>query len=46
LEPGEAIFIPVGWWHHVKSLEVSISVSFTNFVFPNYYEWKYPHINW
>lgn len=44
LEPGEVIFIPVGWWHHVRSLDVSISVSFTNFVFPNHYEWKYPHI--
>lgn len=46
LEPGEVLFIPVGWWHHVKALEISISVSFTNFVFPNSYEWKYPHINW
>lgn len=45
LEPGEVLFIPVGWWHHVKALEPSISVSFTNFVFPNYYEWKYPHAN-
>ncbi|MGL5082972.1 MAG: cupin-like domain-containing protein [Microcoleaceae cyanobacterium] len=42
LEPGEVIFIPVGWWHHVKSLDISISVSFINFVFPNYYDWKNP----
>ncbi|MFO7029225.1 hypothetical protein B9T07_03990 [Limnospira fusiformis CCALA 023] len=44
LEPGEVIFIPVGWWHHVRSLEPSISVSMTNFVFPNTYEWKYPQV--
>jgi ribosomal protein L16 Arg81 hydroxylase len=31
LNPGEALFIPVGWWHHVRALDVSISVSFTNF---------------
>jgi hypothetical protein len=42
LEPGEVIFIPVGWWHHVKSLDLSISVSFTNFVFPNHYQWRNP----
>jgi len=39
LEPGEALFIPVGWWHHVRSLDVSISVSFTNFRVPNSYAW-------
>lgn len=44
LEPGEVLFLPVGWWHYVRSLDISISVSFTNFVFPNYYEWNYPHI--
>ena len=44
LNPGDAIFMPVGWWHAVKSLDISISMSFTNFVFPNQYEWIYPAI--
>ncbi|MGB3534886.1 MAG: cupin-like domain-containing protein [Microcoleaceae cyanobacterium] len=42
LEPGEVIFIPVGWWHHVRSLDLSISISFTNFMFPNHYDWNNP----
>lgn len=29
LNPGEIIYIPQGWWHHVRSLSVSISMSFT-----------------
>lgn len=28
VRPGEAIFIPAGTWHHVQSLEPSISLSF------------------
>jgi hypothetical protein len=44
LEPGEALFIPVGWWHTVKALDVSVSVSMTNFAFPNTFEWMNPHL--
>lgn len=28
LEEGEALFIPIGWWHHVRSLAPSINVTF------------------
>lgn len=27
LLPGEMLFIPKGWWHYVKSLDISISVN-------------------
>ena len=39
LEPGEVMFMPVGWWHHVKTIEPSAMITFTNFVFPNSFEW-------
>lgn len=35
--PGETLFIPVGWWHHLRSIDVAVSISFTNFRFPNEY---------
>jgi hypothetical protein len=44
LHPGEVIFLPVGWWHYVRSLDISISVSFTNFIFPNQYTWFDPNL--
>lgn len=40
LEPGQVLFIPVGWWHHVRSMDVSISLSFTNFRSANDYAWE------
>lgn len=42
LSPGELLFIPVGWFHHVRAEDVSIGISFTNFIYPNAYEWSHP----
>ena len=35
ISPGEAILIPKGWWHTVRSESVSISLSFTRFSVEN-----------
>lgn len=35
LNEGEALFIPLGWWHCVESLDISMSVSFTHFSIDN-----------
>lgn len=30
VDPGDLVFIPLGWWHWVQTLETSISVNFIN----------------
>ncbi len=35
LEPGEILFLPVGCWHFVKGLDMSITMTFTHFRFNN-----------
>jgi len=35
LDAGEILFVPVGWWHQVKSLEFSVTITYTNFLWPN-----------
>ncbi len=39
--PGDLLFLPVGWWHYVRGLDVSITMTFTNFVFDNDYYSSY-----
>lgn len=35
VRPGSALFVPVGWWHFVESLEPSFSMSVSSFTAPN-----------
>ncbi len=37
LNPGEVLFLPIGSLHYVQGIDVSVTVSFTNFVFDNDY---------
>lgn len=42
LEPGDALFIPLGWWHQVSALDFSVSITHTNFHWPNDFYADYP----
>jgi hypothetical protein len=41
LDPGDAVFLPICWWHAVRSLDVSISLSFQNWARPPHSVWRY-----
>ncbi|MFT3735793.1 MAG: cupin-like domain-containing protein [Rhodocyclaceae bacterium] len=40
--PGDILFLPVGCWHFVEGLEVSVTMSFTNFKWDNNFNERYP----
>ena len=40
LNAGDAIFIPMGWWHYIEALTRSISVSFHGLNLPESVSWK------
>lgn len=42
VEPGETLFLPLGWWHAVEALEPSISVSSIAFKYPNHWKFNNP----
>ena len=42
LNPGDILFVPVAWWHQVKSLDFSVTITFTNFRWPNDIHATYP----
>lgn len=42
LEPGEILFLPVGWWHFVEALDITITISTTHFRWDNDFYSDYP----
>jgi hypothetical protein len=42
LAAGEALFLPLGWWHEIHALDVSITLALNNFRRPNHHEWYKP----
>lgn len=35
LSPGEILFVPLAWWHQARSLDFSVTITYTNFLSPN-----------
>ncbi len=44
-EAGDTVFLPLGWWHQVTALDVSLSFSYTNIDVPNTYGYTNPTLH-
>lgn len=42
LHPGQALFLPVGWWHCVRTVEPAITIVYTSFLWNNSYYAHFP----
>jgi hypothetical protein len=42
VEPGETVFLPLGWWHQVTSLDISLSFSCSNLSIANAFHYANP----
>ena len=42
LAPGEMLFLPVGCWHYVEAIDISVTMAFTNFRWDNDFYTNYP----
>jgi hypothetical protein len=40
--PGDLLYIPIGWWHQVRSQAFSVTLTHTNFIWPNVGHESYP----
>jgi hypothetical protein len=47
VEPGETLFVPLGWWRQVTALTFGVSLALANIDLPNQYHYADPDLrNW
>ena len=42
LNPGEILFLPIGWWRQEKWLDFGVAIEYTNFRWPNRWDENFP----